>query len=320
MKAVPTELATMLSSKTRTLALCWAIRCKDGTFVRGTEHDRDLTTADIESDMFSLGGTYVAARNISGSVLRSGSDMAPDNLEVKGRLGSLFSTADLNANDIEAGVYDNAEVVLFAVDWVNPSDFHLILRYGNLGNITRTAEGEYRVELRGLNQRLAQIPIRTMGAACDDDLGGSRCSKDITAYSTTGEVATATTRRLIAATIAAPSTALAAGSFLGGKLTFTTGGNAGFAREIKRDDLATTGELEFYEPFPATIVATDEFNISPGCPKTREACRDLFDNVVNFQGFAVFSPTATDTFAGANNAKSGPTAAADWSSAIVFGG
>lgn len=77
------------------------------------------------------------------------------------------------------------------------------------------------------------------------------------------------------------------GWFDQGLIQFTSGANAGVAREVRSwtktgDD---TGDVLLFLPFPFEVAVSDELVISPGCLKRlEEDCRDKFDNVINYQG------------------------------------
>jgi len=71
--------------------------------------------------------------------------------------------------------------------------------------------------------------------------------------------------------------------YTGGLVTFLTGLNAGLSMEIRKWTNATA-LLELFEPMKFPIAVADKFEAYSGCNKTVDACRDKFDNVVNFRG------------------------------------
>lgn len=292
MKTVSSGLAAALAENPSTLAICWLVEGKDGRLIAGTEHDKDIDVSAYGS--VDLSGVYSSVTGITASSVRSTADLSVDNMEVDGMLSAIFSNYEMSAEDIDAGIYDNAQVTLFLVDWSDPSTGYLILRRGNIGDITRTAEGKYTTELRGLTQRLSQVFIRTMEVNCDADLGDSRCG--ITLTSTPGSVVAAYSRRIVEVdvTLDSPSFPLQ-----GGRLVFTTGANAGYTREIKVNGTGDSPPtIEVFEEFPADIEAGDEFVLWPGCDKSILTCKNVYDNVVQFRGYAVFTPTLNSQIAG----------------------
>jgi hypothetical protein len=67
-----------------------------------------------------------------------------------------------------------------------------------------------------------------------------------------------------------------------GVLTFTSGNNNGFSREVKD---FSSGEITLFLPMPYDIEAGDTYYIYPGCDKDPDTCKNTYDNFINFQGF-----------------------------------
>lgn len=256
MKSLPPALAAHLAGNVTTLATCWRVERADGALILGTEHDQDLTIAAGGSPGNAYAGTYVSRAGITGSNVRSTSDMSVDNLEVTGAVNQGDLTlVDLSAADIEAGLFDDATVTLFMVNWQEPDDGQIVLRTGTIGAISRTAEGQYRTELRGLAQRLTQNIVRTYGSSCDAELGDARCGVDLVPLTKTGTVTSVVSNREFVATVDSVST-----------------------------------EILLYLPMPADIEVGDTFTMRPGCDKSVVTCKTRFENVVNFRGHGVLVP------------------------------
>jgi uncharacterized phage protein (TIGR02218 family) len=215
-------------------------------------------------------------------------------MEVTGAInqGDL-NLVDLSAADIEAGLLDDASVVLFLVNWQAPDDGQIILRTGNIGEIRRTAEGQYRTELRGLAQFLSQTIVRTYGTGCDADLGDARCGINIDSFMQNGTVTSVTSRRQFSASIGG-SPAAEIGHFDGGRVTWSSGQNTGFSMEVKSDATGSPAEILLYLPMPLDIEVGDTFELRPGCDKSKATCIAKFANLVNFRGHGVFVPGQTE--------------------------
>jgi uncharacterized phage protein (TIGR02218 family) len=274
-------IAAHIANRVTRLRTCWRITLRDETEILGTSSDLSLL---IEDGTYA--GTYLADANISGSDVRSSADMSVDNMEVQGALASASTTIDVNAYDVEAGNFDNADVVMFLVDGDNPNDFQRILRAGWIGNIVRSAEGAYTAELRGLTQALTQTIGRTLGVGCDAELFDARCKLPTTGRIYTGEVTAIITPRRTFSVSFDTSGPPAAGFLIGGRLTFDTGLNAGFVKEVRED----TPDIRVFDRTPAEIQVGDQFTVREGCPKTLVACRDRFNNIQNHRGPMVFAP------------------------------
>jgi len=282
MKTISAGIAARLAKSTTSLAVCWKIVKRDSVTILGTEHNRNIV---IGSGTYT--GTYVAKAGVTGSDIRSTSDLSVENMEVAGATDGGLQI-DISPADIEAGLLDNADVTVFLVDPSEPSDGQIVLRTGTIGNITRTSEGEYKTELRGLTQALSQTIVRTYGVACDAELGDARCTVNMAAFTFAATVTAVTDRRTFSATITgSPADAL----ITGGKVTWTTGDNNGYSMEVKSK---TGSALVLFLPMPADIQIGDTFDVKAGCDKSKATCKDTFSNLVNFRGHGVLVPGETE--------------------------
>jgi len=73
--------------------------------------------------------------------------------------------------------------------------------------------------------------------------------------------------------------------FTAGKLTFTSGANAGVGSEVKYHHKAAAVTFELWQAMPEPIAPGDTFTVTAGCDKRFATCHDRFNNVVNFRGF-----------------------------------
>jgi uncharacterized phage protein (TIGR02218 family) len=287
MRSIPANLLAHLQLPASSTAICWLIEKRDGTAIRGTDHDRDLI---VPSGADGLGGTYLAGSNVTGSDVRSTADMSVDNLDVTGAVAAA-DVIDVSVADIESGILDRAPVTVFLINWQTPADGRYIIRRGYLGQITRNSDGQFQTEVRGLVQLLSQTIVRTFSERCNVvRFGDTRCGFNVSGATITGTVTAVTSRRRFDATLSLPSPA-PAWNYTGGLLTMTSGAADGFAREIKRDAVGdVVGALELWDELPDDVEIGDEFTVSPGCDRQLATCRDTFDNLDNFRGWGVFIP------------------------------
>ena len=139
--------------------------------------------------------------------------------------------------------------------------------------------------MRGLAHRLNQPVGRAFGYSCDADLGDARCTVNLAdpAFTGTGTVAAVTDARRFTAIGPRP---FANGWFSGGKLTWTTGANAGRAIEVKRHAISSgVVSLELWQAMSEAIAAGDAFAVTAGCDKQFATCKAKFANAANFRGF-----------------------------------
>jgi uncharacterized phage protein (TIGR02218 family) len=284
-------------SEVTSLQVCWRLIRRDGIEIRGTEYD-----VDIPSTTGAYVGDYLAHTGITGSDIRSTSDLSVDNLEITGALvpstmtgdtgdsSSALTLLDVSAADIEAGLLDNAECVTFLVNADDPDLHQHVLRSGWIGNVRRTAEGQYTTELRGLAQALSQGIVRTYGIACDAELGDERCKADTTAVTMTNTVAVVTNRRVFQVVSAILGT-IPAHLVPGSLVTWTSGLNTGYRMEV---DSYAALVLTLYLPMPADIQVGDTFIHRGACDKQISTCINTYNNLLNFRGHGVFVPGDTE--------------------------
>ncbi len=291
MKTLPPGLQDHLDSGATTLCWCWRIARADGATQGFTDHDLPVAFDGV---------TCEAASGITASEVQSTLGLAVDNLTVTGAL----SSATLNEHDLAAGLYDDAAIEIWRVNWASP-DQRVLMRKGNLGQVTR-AKTAFQAEVRGLAHRLNQPVGRAYGYSCDADLGDARCTiaLDDPIFSGSGVVAGVTDNRRFAVS---GLDAYTDQWFTGGRLVFTGGANANRAMEVKRhavSGIAVT--IELWQAMSEAVAAGDAFTITAGCDKQFTTCKAKFDNAVNFRGFptmpgndAVMSyPTANQTLDG----------------------
>ncbi len=270
MKNISPALQAHLSSGATTLAWCWTITRGDGLIQGFTDHDRPLAFEGV---------TYDAVTGFTASEVQSQLNLAVDNLTVLGAL----SSASLNEADLAAGLYDDAAIEIWRVNWADTSQ-RVLMRKGHLGQVTR-GRTAFQAEMRGLAHVLNQPVGRAYSYGCDAVLGDARCTVDLSdpAYSAAGAVAAVTdARRFTAAGLGG----FADGWFAGGKLSWTSGANAGRAMEIKRHGVAaSTVTLELWLEMSEAIAPGDAFTLTAGCDKQFSTCKAKFANAANFRGF-----------------------------------
>ena len=270
MKTISPGLAAHLASGTTTLATCWKLLRADGLVMGFTDHDRDIAFD---------GTAYEAAGGFTATALENSSGLAVDNLDVAGAL----SSARIEEGDLAAGLYDDAEIEIWRVNWQAVEE-RVLLRKGNIGEVTRGG-GAFSAELRGLAHRLNQPTGRIFQYGCDADLGDARCGIDLSSSGFRGEgaVTSAEDDRVL---VASGLGGFAAGWFERGKLGFTSGANEGAAMEVKAHALVPGGtRLELWRRMARPVAEGDTFAVTAGCDKQFATCRAKFANGVNFRGF-----------------------------------
>lgn len=290
MRTLSGQMQARIDGRLTSLTICWKITKTNGEFLFGTEHDRDILIT-----VGALAGTYPAEFNITGSDSRTTSDLSVDNLEVDGSVDQLIGTS-VQVADIESGVLDGASVIVFLVDWTDPDDDQVIIRAGYLGAIQRDTDGRYKAEIRGLMQKLSQQIGQNYSEQCNVvRFGDVRCGFDVASITQPSTVVSVTNRKSFVVTlVAASGVTLPVYLPRGGEVTWTSGDNAGFTREVKVMALDSSGDMviELYEEAAADIQVGDGVDIVPGCDRLATTCRYLYDNFVNYRGYGLFVPGA----------------------------
>jgi uncharacterized phage protein (TIGR02218 family) len=302
LKSIPPLLQADLQASCTTLAFCWTIELGNGKVIRGTDHDLDIVLGDelgspIDSPANKFAGTYYAIANVTAGNIVSSSDMTVDNLEVVGAFPQAPYTeiTDITVDEIEAGLLDMAPVTVLITNWAAPSHGFFIAKTGYLGAITRNSDGKYTTEVRGLSQLLSQNIIRTYSSTCNVvKFGDNRCRFNVAAITIEGTVVTDSppalyNRRtfLVDLTQASPRPVYRYG---GGTITFVSGLNSGFSREVKLDPNANGGVLTVWDDFPENVQPGDAFTLSPGCDRLTTTCFGDYNNLVHWRGYGVFIP------------------------------
>jgi uncharacterized phage protein (TIGR02218 family) len=270
MKQLSPALAAHLASGVTTLCWCWRLTRRDSVVQGFTDHDRDL--------VFD-GTTFEAAAGFTASEIKDAVGLSVANLEVT----SAISSEHLADADLSGGLYDEARVEIFRVNWQD-TDQRVLMRAGSLGEVKRAGIA-FSAEVRGLAHYLQQPKGRLFQYACDADLGDGRCGIDLTSptYKGTGAVVEIQSSRRFNASGLGD---YASGRFTHGLLTFTSGAAAGQKVEVKlharAGDVVT---LELWSAARLPLAPGQSFIVTAGCDKQLETCRAKFANAVNFRGF-----------------------------------
>lgn len=162
MKSTSAALAAHLAGPVTTLATCWRISRVDGKEFFFTDHDRDLSFD---------GKVYKASSGYSRTAIANDASLSVDNLDVEG----VFDSASITEEEMRAGLFDQAEVRIFLVNWADPAMGALRMRRGWFGEVVLTEPGIFRTELRGMTQALQQRIGELYSPECRADLGDHRC-------------------------------------------------------------------------------------------------------------------------------------------------
>jgi uncharacterized phage protein (TIGR02218 family) len=118
--------ATHIFTGDSTICYCWVIRRRDLVTIGFTDHDEDV----VVNGVICLSTTGITTTKFAQSL-----GLDADDLEVEG----VIDNDQLTEADIRGGVYDDAMVDLYIVNWSAPTEF-MHLGHGTLGAV-HEAEG-----------------------------------------------------------------------------------------------------------------------------------------------------------------------------------
>lgn len=263
MKTISEALREHLAQEVTTLAMCWKLTRRDGVVLGFTDHDRDVLYDEV---------TYRARAAFQGSAITATLGLSADNFDLEG----ILSDDAITEADILAGRYDYAEITCFMVNYANVSQGILPLKTGWLGEVTLQGQ-QFTAEIRGISDALQRTIGETYSPTCRASLGDARCQKNLASFTVTGSVTS--TDSLFSFTDTARSEVDDYFSY--GVVTFTSGANAGIAREIKR---YAQDSFTSFQPWPFSLAVGDAYQAIAGCDKRFETCISKFSNALNFRG------------------------------------
>ena len=269
MRALSSQFAAALQSGATTLCHCWRVTRHDGAVFGFTDHDRDLTFG---------GTTYAAGTGLDASQMQASVGLGVGGGDVQG----AFDAQGLTEADLSAGLWDDASVEFWLIDWSDTTNA-LLLDIATIGEVSRS-EFSFVAELRSLAHRLDQQQGRYFQRACSADLGDARCSVDLASSAFT-----------VAATVAAITgsmlqlgldTPFASGFFTSGHLSVTGGAATGAHDSIRSHESTGQGDLVgLWSGVIAGLAIGDRVLLTAGCDKSPTTCVSKFANLANFRGF-----------------------------------
>jgi uncharacterized phage protein (TIGR02218 family) len=247
------------------VCLLWRIRRRDGAEQRFASLDVDVTWG---------GQSWTAAAPFDATAAEASRSLAAGQMEVAG----LLSSAEITAEDLLNGLYDDAEVTVLRVDWAAPSRGAEVVLAGRIGRVS-AGQTRFEAELLLPSALLDRPVLDLYTPECRVDLFSAPCGIAEAVWTRTATItAVLSDTAFVAATFTEP-----AGWADYGRVTVTSGANAGARREVRSH--GADGLIALWEPFAAPLAIGDTVSITAGCDKRLATCRDRFANVASFRGF-----------------------------------
>jgi uncharacterized phage protein (TIGR02218 family) len=287
MKPASTALQNLLANRQFFAADLYTFTLIGGTALRYCSGDRDITAG---GHLFTAQGPRIDRKDnkakchwkIGVEVDTLLFDVMPQAMDMVNGLPFLAACVQ--------GAFDGAELQLeraFMATYGDTSVGTVIMFVGrvaeiDLGRAVATFTINSHLELLNL-----QLPRNLWQPGCVNSLGDASCGVSLPSFAAGGITAAGSSASVIAASLAQ-----ATSYFDQGKVTFTSGANAGLTRSVKSWVAGSPGRIALLAPFPNAPAAGDAFTIYPGCDKTLGAngCAK-FANTARFKGYP-FIPTS----------------------------
>jgi uncharacterized phage protein (TIGR02218 family) len=263
MRPLSAPLLAHYQQPLQTLARCVRIERQDGIVLGLTEHDQDLFFEEV---------TYSSAAGYRSTALQTSHQLAVGTVEIEG----ILHAAGVAQQEIVAGLFDNAHIEIFEVNYADLSQGKLVLLCGYWGE-TQLQGQRFITEFRSTAQNLQQPVGECYSPTCRAQLGDARCSVDLNFFTHPGSV----TAVISATEIMAADLTQADHYFTGGHLLWESGANRAIPSVIL--SFQAGGRVVFERP-PYSVKDGDSIVATAGCNKRLVTCRAKFNNVVNFRG------------------------------------
>ena len=169
MRHISEAIATAFSQGAAKLCHVWLIERRDGVRLGFSDHDWALTFLGVDCAPDSA-----LMQGASQQVL--GLDQASS-----AAVSGVIDSAAISAADIAAGLYDEAKVGFYLVDWTSPADYAQTGTAYLAGIEARGGVadgGSFIAHIEGPAGRLQRVIGRRYGFLCDAGLGDARCGLD----------------------------------------------------------------------------------------------------------------------------------------------
>lgn len=262
------DIPSAFTGGAMTLARCWRLTRRDGTQMGFTDHDVDLVLDTV---------TYSARTGLSASDFTSTSGLEVTGGDIQGAL----SSSGLTEADIAAGLYDQARIDLYLVDWTQPR-IRILIESGMIGEIRRSGV-EFTCEMRSIASLYQEEKGRLYQRNCSAELGDKSCGIDLKQerFRFEGEVL-ATDQARYFEVAASPDQF----DFTGGNVIITAIGQSALTFGVKAH-IGRNGRsgIWLWQDPPRPIAVGDPVTLVQGCDKSFETCAQVFANQKNFRGF-----------------------------------
>jgi uncharacterized phage protein (TIGR02218 family) len=289
--------ASLNKNRTHRYSRCWRITRTDGETFDFTEHSSSI---DVRVGETAVGGaldgsipvfiTFEPSDGLDASATSQEEGFEAHNFEAQG----VISSAKITEEDLRSGRFNNATVTEYLVDWRYPwagyfeRNVFLLLNIsygGTRWQADMVSKAKYSEKKVGLHWT----------RNCRHLFGGSGCGKNLSGNDESGNPLRTGTQSISSVqtqrksfTVSALAGVYSDNDFNFGKVEFTNSASElyGLTAEVL-DYIGATGRFYLSIPVPFDINdgITDTIIATQGCPKSRAACKNRFNNFVRYGGF-----------------------------------
>lgn len=170
-KTVPVALQTHYDGEYLTTAMCLKLKTANGLTILGfTDLDAPITFDVGDGDGSII---YKALFGYERSNIESKLGMSVDNVDAN----FILNDVAISGEDLRAGVWDDAEIKIFSLNYESLTLGHIKVRRGNIGEVTLIDDDMGVAEVRGMFQRLTRSLLQVVSPDCRVDLGAAATCK-----------------------------------------------------------------------------------------------------------------------------------------------
>ena len=164
-KTLSVPLQEHYDGECQTTATCLKLKTANGLIILGfTDLDRDIIFNVSDGDGEII---YRALFGYERSNVESKLGMNVDNIDAN----FILDDVGISANDMRAGVWDDAEIKIFSLNYEDLSMGAVKIRRGNIGEVKLIDDDMGVAEVRGMFQRLQRSLLQVVSPDCRVDLG-----------------------------------------------------------------------------------------------------------------------------------------------------
>ncbi len=145
-----------------TFTTCFRLVRVDGT---------EFHFTDLDIDVPFGGDVYKSAIGYDRTAMENDVSLGVDNMNITG----LIDNDVLKKTELNAGLFDYADVYMFTVNYEDLTQGAMKLRRGKLGEMKFVRDELFQTEIRSMSQMLSQRIGRIFEPECDADVGDDRC-------------------------------------------------------------------------------------------------------------------------------------------------